>query len=124
MTTISIPNTGYTTGTCGWLAKGLQDGTIEIKPGTSKSGKGGLWLWYGAKGHCLAIFNEYDLSDDVYPNAEQFAVIAEGFCGEIPLTPAAEQYLRAAAQEWCDVANESRDSDAVNSDMPRLVIER
>ena len=119
MTTISIPNTGYKVGTCGWLAKGLADGSVNIQPGTTKAGKGGLWLHAEGKQGCLAIFNEYDLSEMELRGANQFCVVSQDFCGSFPLTDSAEEYLRAAAQDWCDAANELRENDV--PDMPRLV---
>jgi len=107
-------------GTCGWIAKGLASGSIKIDTGTTKSGKGGLWLQFENKSHCLAIFNEYDLRPRDIPDSAKFDVVCEDFCGTIPLTKAAEAYLNKAAQEWCNSANEIRESDA--ADMPRLVV--
>ena len=120
-TTVSIPNTGYKTGTCGWLAKGLADGSIKIAPGTTKGGKGGLWLHADGKQGCLAIFNEYDLDPDSFSDAHSFAVVASDFCGSFPLTDSASEYLRCAAEEWCEAANAAREND-VPADMPRLVV--
>ena len=119
MTTISIPSTGYKIGTCGWLAKGLASGSIKIQPGTTKTGKGGLWLHADGKQGCLAIFNEYDLTEMEFCGANQFCVVSEDFCGSFPLTDSADKYLREAAQNWCDAANELREDDV--PDMPRLV---
>jgi len=120
-TQISIPNTGFKVGTCGWLAKGLADGTIRIEPGTTKTGKGGLWLHAGSEQGCLAIFNEFDLDEFYTPHPNRFAVAEEGFAGDFPLTESAKDYLRAAASEWCDAANELRESDG-KTEMPRLTI--
>ena len=120
MTILSIPNTGYKVGTCGWLAKGLQDGSIKIQPGTSKSGKGGLWLYADGKQDCLAIFNEFDMSDFGLSGQQKFMVVCQEFCSRFPLTRAAEEYLISAAQEWCDQANELRENDRCK--MPKIAI--
>jgi hypothetical protein len=123
MINISIPNTGYKTGTCGWLAAGLANGSIKIQPGVTKTGKGGLWIHFDGKQGCLAIFNQYNLTNDEFLGAESFHIPDEDFAGAFPLTKAAEEYLRCAAQEWCDAANSERENDTA-SEMPRLVIAR
>ncbi len=105
----SIPNTGYKDGTCGWLASGLSDGSITIRPGTTKGGAGGLWIKSPIGEGCLAIFNEFDLTDDLLRDCNRFDVVTLGFAGDLPLTKAASQYLREIAQQWCDAANELRE---------------
>ena len=122
MANFSIPNTGYTIGTCGWLAKGLADGTITIRPGTTKGGKGGLWLHCGEQQGCLAIFNEFDLTQEDYRDADRFCVVDEDFAGRFPLTNACENYLRDAAEDWCDAANGLRENDSPEK-MPTLSVE-
>lgn len=121
MTTFSIPNTGYKTGTCGWLATGLADGSITIYPATSKSGKGGLWIKTPIGNECLAIFNEFDLTEEQMCRARRFGVITQGFCDTLPLTEAASKYLWEVAKQWCDAANALREND-VPEKMPTLVI--
>ena len=121
MTNFSIPNTGYKVGTCGWLAAGLAAGTITIYPATSKSGKGGLWLKTPVGSECLAIFNEYDLTEEQMCNARRFGVVSMGFCDSLPLTAAASRYLHEVAKQWSDAANEFRENDAPET-MPTVVI--
>lgn len=120
MTTIQIPANGWKIGTCGWLANGLADGTITVSPGTSKSGKGGLWITTPVGSDCLAIFNQWDANDAKYQN---FAVLDDeyGFCSDIALTDAAREYLLDVAKEWCESANSERDEDDA-SVLPKLVI--
>jgi|GEM_PF-4502254 len=113
MTTISmIPNNGYKTGTCGWLAKGLHEGSIKIAPGKTTTGKGALWIMCDNKCYCLAIFNEFDIEELCY---RKFTTCCEDFAGVLPLTKSADKYLRAAADEWCENANNDRELDGIDS---------
>ncbi len=117
----SIPKTGYKVGTCGWLASGLADGSIRIAPGTTKSGKGGLWIHTPLGSECLAIFNEFGLSEDEFRGANRFSVVAQEFCDSLPLTESATKYLQAIASDWCEVANSDREADGVDS-LPKFAI--
>lgn len=122
MTTIQIPANGWKVGTCGWLASGLSDGTITISPGTSKSGKGGLWIKTPAGSDCLAIFNQWDANDSRY---QKFVILNDesGFCSDVPLTEAARNYVEEIASDWCEAANSERDEDDA-SVLPKLVVAR
>ena len=115
-TTLTVPASGGTVGTCGWRAAGLADGTIRVAPGASRDGSGGLWLHGGGdKQGCLAIWNEYGLTDNECGGAEAFAPYCgdygTGFAGSCPLTPAAERFLLTLARDWCDEANTRRAND-------------
>ena len=112
----SIPNIGLKIGTCGWLAAGLSDGSITIKPGKTSKGKPGLWI--NAKNigdELLAIWNPYDLTNADVPNSLSFQnAVGDDFFNfgkNIPLTDAAQSYLSAIAGEWCDKQNELRSAD-------------
>lgn len=126
-TTVTIPACGWSVGTCGWLAAGLADGSITISAGTSKSGKGGLWLHWanGQQQGCLAIWDEYDLGPRTYEGGNKFDVyhgdFEVGFAGACPLTPAARQFLVDAASAWCDEANARREADEAPMPQVRIV---
>jgi hypothetical protein len=56
------------------------------------------------------------------PGHDKFRVVAEDFCGSFPLTDTCEKYLRQLASDWCDAANELRESDGV-MDLPEVSIQ-
>jgi hypothetical protein len=124
--TFSVPACGWNVGTCGWLASGLTDGSISIKPGTTSGGRPGLWVyWGGDKQGCLAIWNEFGLTEEECRGADRFALYhgagGLGFAGGLPLTPAAERVLRTMAQLWCEEANDRRLND-ICSGMPVIEV--
>lgn len=108
---IRIPNLGERVGCCGWLAKGLADGSITIKPGknTSRSAPG-LWIHFGDRQQVLALFNPYGLSDHECANSERCFTTDQApgvleCCHSF--THAAWDFLMDIAQQWCDAQNET-----------------
>ena len=123
-TTITVPACGWKMGTCGWLAAGLADGSIRVAPGTTRKGGGGLWIYWTQKDAehqgCLAIWNEFNLTDSECSGAESFAPPCNDFAGTCPLTPAAERFLLQLTRDWCDEANTRRAND--EAEMPVVEI--
>ena len=109
---IKIKRIGYHKGTVGWLAAGLQDGSLQIIEGRmKKSGNHGLWL----KGpeqlrQFMAAHNRYNLSILEYDKADRYEPCGDEDRGPF-LTDACWQSLRQIAREWCDLCNAERDQD-------------
>jgi hypothetical protein len=106
---INIKSIGYNVGTIGWLAKGLESGSLKLEDGELKSnGNHGLWL-KGERQQFLAAFNFYGF--DRLENFEIKYEIAEAEQRDPIWTNAAWDKLMEIAQNWCDEQNEIRKND-------------
>jgi hypothetical protein len=114
---IKIKRIGYKVGTVGWLAAGLQDGSILITEGTLKSnGNHGLWLKVSGNNSVsqfLASFDRFGVGDELH-DAAQYQTADE--CNdhadrEAIWTDAAWDTLMAIAADWCEMCNSEREAD-------------
>jgi hypothetical protein len=108
---ITIKKMGNTWGTVGWLAKGLENGTIKISEGKRKNEKHGLWLSETKENkkdsYFLAGFDAYDNEGYMgYPvqyelyNGDEVNVFKIG-------TPACNRTLQSIAEQWVAEMNEN-----------------
>lgn len=103
---IKIAKHGNAKGTIGWLAKGLENGTLAIIEGAlQKNGNHGLWL-KGPDGlsQFLAAYNQYNLSPAEYERSNTYE-LTEIEDNTIGCTEACWASLRTLAQAWCDECN-------------------
>lgn len=122
---ITIKKIGKANGTIGWLAVGLASGNIRLEEGHAKNGGNhGLWL-KGQKSNgekisqCIAIFNQYDLTEAEYAQAMIYATIAPEQ-RHLICTAACWSALLAIAEQWCDACN----AEAVAELAPAIKIVR
>ncbi|MFA4871309.1 MAG: hypothetical protein WC623_24130 [Pedobacter sp.] len=111
---ITVKRIGYNIGTVGWLAQGLEDGSITIFEGVTQQSKHhGLWIESKASKDILAVFNQYGLTAGEYENADQYCLYdyAEKGGRENLYTPACWETLENIAQQWCDGCNAERERD-------------
>lgn len=109
---IKIIKNGYKVGTVGWLAKGLEDGTLTLKEGTMRNGNHhALWL----KGpddlsQFLAAHNQYGAqATDNVPGWDKYMPEIEPLDGIF--TPACRAALISISEQWCADCNDDRDND-------------
>lgn len=108
-TTIKIKAIGYKAGTVGWLAAGLQNGTIELSEGTLKSnGNHGLWIKSGQVSQLLAARDRYDVGDQL-ASARRYEHVDREDRNSI-WTDAAWGTLMQIAADWCEQCNAIRDA--------------
>jgi hypothetical protein len=116
---IAIKRIGYKTGTVGWLAAGLQAGTITLKEGEMKSnGHHGLWL-KGQQGkpgepfysQFLAAYDEYNVGDQLTSARKYAPASDEPGLRESIWTDAAWETLMEIAADWCEMCNAEREED-------------
>jgi len=106
---ITIKKIGNTWGTVGWLAKGLENGTLKISEGKRKNGKHGLWLKDGEDSYFLAGLDPYDndgymgypVQYEVYYSEDVFSMC----------TPAGNRTLQSIAKKWVEEMNEILDEE-------------
>ena len=123
---IKIKKIGYKVGTVGWLAKGIEDGSIKIVEGITKlDNKHGLWMKHSPKetngkkvyeSMILAVFNPYDLSPRDFDGAHSFVIAPqEGdmWCpgDDIGCTNACWDTITEITQAWIDHVTEERAND-------------
>lgn len=117
---ITIKKIGKANGTVGWLAAGLAAGSLRLEEGHAKNGGNhGLWLKGESISQCLAIFNQYDLTEAEYAEAMCYAPI-EAEQRHLVCTPACWFALHAIAEQWCDTCN----ADAAAEPVPDIKIVR
>jgi len=109
---VKIKRIGNERGTSGWLAKGLENGDIEITEGRLKgSGNHALFIHYKSEEKEFSEFlagydhlrigsTEYTISDGEERQYENNI-----------WTPAAYKTLLKIAQQWCDMCNAEREND-------------
>jgi hypothetical protein len=109
---IPIKSIGYNIGTIGWLAKGLESGTLKLEEGKLKSnGNHGLWL-KGEREQFLAAFNRFGFTTGDYNLDIKYNIAGDYPNDRDPIwTNAAWDKLMEIAQKWCDEKNEIRESD-------------
>ena len=103
---IKIAKIGNAKGTIGWLAKGLDSGSLTLSEGAmQRNGNHGLWL-KGPDGlsQFLAAYNQYGLSPAEYDRANTYE-LAEEEDNSIGCTAACWASLRKIAKSWCDECN-------------------
>ena len=103
---IKIAKKGNAKGTIGWLAKGLENGSLKIEEGAmQRNGNHGLWL-KGTDGlsQFLAAYNQYALSPTEYERANTYE-LAEMEDNTIGCTEACWESLRKIATAWCEECN-------------------
>lgn len=114
---IKIKKLGVTQGTVGWLAAGLENGSIRIIESTIKgNGNHGLWLKVYSDGidnashesmsQFLAAFNQFGLKPGEYRNACMYELCDDFVDRDYLWTDAAWQTLMSLATNWCDLRNE------------------
>lgn len=110
---IKIAKIGYKVGTVGWLAAGLEDGSLILKEGKMRDGgHHALWL----KGpdelsQFLAAHNQWGATGtDNVPDWNRYAPEYESQFEGI-FTDASKRALLNIAQHWCDQCNAERDAD-------------
>jgi len=113
---ITIKKIGNTWGTVGWLAKGLENGTIKISEGKRKNGKHGLWLSEVKENkkdsYFLAGFDVYD--NDGYMGYPMKYELYDGN-GEVDAlkigTPACNRTLQSITEQWVEEMNETLEKE-------------
>jgi photosystem II stability/assembly factor-like uncharacterized protein len=109
---VRIAKRGWKQGTSGWLAEGLQEGSITIGEGTTTAGKHGLFLRATEGTQTLAVFDPEDYDGRYAPLTVAEEGLSEGMTSnKLHLTPAVVVALHALAQDWCDQQNAARDND-------------
>ena len=104
---LKIKKIGVAKGTIGWLAKGLESGTLTIIEGTMKNSEHhGLWL-KGPDGlsQFLGGFNQYNL-DPQDGNFQKYDKAEEYSDRHGLWTDAAWKSLMQIAETWCDECNQ------------------
>jgi len=129
---IRIKKTGVAQGTVGWLAAGLENGTIKIIESTLKdNGNHGLWLKVytdGEESHesmsqFLAAYNQYGLKPGEYNNACTYEPCNASVDRDYLWTDAAWQTLMSIAADWCEICNEAISSEyPINYDIKRVEV--
>ena len=131
---IRIERKGKKQGTIGWLAKGLEDGSITIAEGITGTGKHGLWLKYpdaaGVKhSQILAVRNPHNLTPGDYYDCYAYEVAlrngSDGWSqGDlIDCTDACWLTIRRIASDWIGQVEEDRDEeDSITVTIKRVEI--
>jgi hypothetical protein len=114
---IKIKKIGNTWGTIGWLARGLENGTLTIKEGKRKNGKHGLWLNEARENgkiesYFLAGFDPYNndgymghpMQYELYYGTGEMSAFDMG-------TPACSRTLKAIAKQWLNEMNETLEKE-------------
>ena len=111
---IKIKKIGNGRGTIGWLAAGLENGTIKITEGKRKNGKHGLWLDEFADGKktdswFLAGLDPYD-NDGYMGHPIQYESYYNPD-GQHCWTAACGRVIEDIAQQWIDEMNEAIEAE-------------
>jgi len=116
---INIVKKGHNVGTIGWLAKGLDDGSLALNEDTLKSnGHHGLWLDGPGLSQFLAAFNQLGLDGNDFVH---YAIACDLTDRQTLWTNAAWGVLMDIAQQWCDQCNEAiENEDAVEIKINRV----
>ena len=108
---ISIKKIGEANGTIGWLAAGLESGELELIEAHAKDGGNhGLWLKGQNFNECLAIFNEYNLSEAEYADALKYSSLSKER-RHLSATPACWRVLLDIAEQWCEAVNAASENE-------------